>query len=139
MSLTLQTVTTPRYANAAGTRIDCVIRWQEIAEDLPFTADQDDREAHGRAIFNAIKAGTFGPIAAYVPPPGPTQVELDETARKAALKTESQTDSFIEQLRLADPTQIKNWVTTNVTDLATARTTIGRLAVAVSYLLTRTG
>lgn len=66
-------------------------------------------------------------------------VELPEIviykAKLAATKAEVDGDSFIDKLRTADPTQIKNFVQANVTDLASARQFIGRLAVAVSFAL----
>ena len=63
------------------------------------------------------------------------QVDTDRATRKAALAGEAAADNFIDQLRSATPTQIKNFVTTNVTDLPTARALLVRLAVAVAYAL----
>lgn len=65
----------------------------------------------------------------------PTQEELDRAARKAALDAEAAADAFIDRLRGAEPQQIKDWVQANVTDLATARAVLARLAVAVAYAL----
>jgi hypothetical protein len=61
----------PVWANAEHTLIDLTIKWDAIAEELPFTASPTDTEAHGRAIFAAAAAGDFGPVAEYVPPPDP--------------------------------------------------------------------
>jgi hypothetical protein len=44
---------------------------------LPFSASQDDVEAHGYAIFADIVAGKYGPIAEYLPPPEPVQPTVD--------------------------------------------------------------
>jgi len=74
MQASLTSLTNPVWANAEHTRIDCMITTSQFgAEVLPFTADQNDVEAHGRAMFAAIVAGTYGAIGEYVPPPEPVQ------------------------------------------------------------------
>lgn len=133
--LVLETVLNPKYSNAAGTRIDCDLKWVGVAEPWPFTADPNDSEAHGRQIYGLIVAGNFGPIAAYVPPPPPTAEQVAETARKEALKTETQGDLLIQTLSTATPEQVKTYIQNNVTDLASARQVLMRLGVAVAYLL----
>lgn len=67
--------------------------------------------------------------------PGPTQEEIDRQARRAALSAEAAADAFIDALREATPDQIKTFVQNNVTDLASARLFIGKLACAVAYAL----
>jgi hypothetical protein len=75
MQTTLTSVTNPRWSNAEHTRIDCTITTSQFGdEQLPFTADSQDVEAHGRAIFAAIAGGEYGPIEEYVPPPPPAVV-----------------------------------------------------------------
>lgn len=74
MQATLTSLTSPQWANAEHTMINCEITTSQFSNKvLPFTADQNDVEAHGRAIFADIVAGTYGPIAEYVPPPEPIQ------------------------------------------------------------------
>ena len=73
MQSQLTSLTNPRWADEANTMIDCEITTSQFGEEvLPFTASQDDCEAHGRAIFADIVAGKYGPIAEYVPPPQAT-------------------------------------------------------------------
>lgn len=55
--------------------------------------------------------------------------------RKAALDAEAVSDNFIELLRSATPNQIRTFVANNVTDLASAKQLLGRLAVAVAFTL----
>lgn len=62
----------PRWANVEHTMIDLTIKWDVIDEELPFTANPNDCEEHGRAIFAAAAAGQFGEVAQYVPPPSVT-------------------------------------------------------------------
>ncbi|UOF82872.1 hypothetical protein [Caudoviricetes sp.] len=72
MQATLTSLTNPVWSNAANTAIDCLITTSQFgAEVLPFTADQNDVEAHGRAIFADIVAGVYGAIGEYVAPPNP--------------------------------------------------------------------
>lgn len=72
MQVTITSVANPQWANAEHTAIDCSITTTSFGNQvLPFTADQNDVEEHGRALFAAIQAGDYGSIAEYVPPPEP--------------------------------------------------------------------
>lgn len=74
MQSTLTSLTSPVWANAEHTAIDCLITTSQFgAEVLPFTADQNDVEPHGRAIFADIVAGAYGAIGEYVAPPNPEE------------------------------------------------------------------
>jgi hypothetical protein len=65
-------VTNPRWQNAEHTKILCDVVFPRLGADpVPFCADQNDIEDHGRAIFAQIVAGNYGSIAAYVAPPEP--------------------------------------------------------------------
>lgn len=59
----------PQWANADHTLIDCIIKTDHILEELPFTANPNDVEEHGRLIYAAAMNGEYGPIAEYVSPP----------------------------------------------------------------------
>lgn len=64
------TVQNPAWANAEHTLIDCVVTFDHLGgEPVPFTANPNDTETHGREIFARASAGEFGPVADYVPPP----------------------------------------------------------------------
>lgn len=74
MQATLTSITSPVWANVEHTLIDCVITTSQFGdEQLPFTADQNDIEPHGRSIFASIIAGEYGQIGEYVAPPKPIQ------------------------------------------------------------------
>ena len=62
----------------ANDTIDCEIEHPQYGW-IPFTADPNDCEEHGRAIYAQIKAD--GNIAPYVPPPPPTDEELAAAIR----------------------------------------------------------
>jgi hypothetical protein len=70
----------------------------------------------------------------YVQPFVPQAVQ-DLMAKRLAVKTEAEGDTFIDNLRNATPNQIKTFVQNNVTDLASARQFISKLAIAVAYTL----
>ncbi|HDA7459770.1 TPA: hypothetical protein O5U32_002644, partial [Staphylococcus aureus] len=44
-------IANPRYANAEKTVIDCEV---VFGEPVPFSANRDDTEEHGRAIFSIM-------------------------------------------------------------------------------------
>jgi hypothetical protein len=71
----------PIWADESHTLIDLTVRFEEIDEDLPFTASKNDCEAHGRLLHANALAGAYGVIADYVPPPLPTAEELAAGAR----------------------------------------------------------
>ncbi len=78
MQSNLTSISNPRWSNAEHTAIDCEITTSQFGDEaLPFTADQNDVEPHGRAIFADIVAGKYGPIAEYVAPPEPVQPTVE--------------------------------------------------------------
>lgn len=78
MQSELTSLSNPRWSNAAHTTIDCEITTSQFGEEvLPFTADKNDVEPHGRTIFDDIVTGKYGPIAEYVPPPEPSQPTVE--------------------------------------------------------------
>jgi hypothetical protein len=48
--------------------VNCIVNFARLGE-LPFTANPNDDEEHGREIYARCIAGDFGPIADYVPQP----------------------------------------------------------------------
>ena len=70
----------PVWANRSQTLINLTVRFEEIDEDLPFTANPNDSEAHGRDIYARAIAGEFGEIASFAPYV-PTEDELSAQIR----------------------------------------------------------
>ena len=60
----------PKWGNAEHTLIEVEAKWQHLESEgyLPFLANPDDVEAHGRDLYNRIINGEFGEIAEYVAP-----------------------------------------------------------------------
>lgn len=72
MQANLTSLTNPVWADEEHTKIDCVITTSQFGdEQLPFTADKNDVEAHGRLLFEQIASGAYGEIGEYVAPPEP--------------------------------------------------------------------
>jgi hypothetical protein len=66
---TLEYATNPIYGNVEGTNIQLNVKWAEFNEIHPFAATSFDPMPHGVDLYNRAKAGEFGAIAVYVPPP----------------------------------------------------------------------
>lgn len=80
MQAVLTSVSNPRWVDESHTAIDCEITTSQFGDEiLPFTACSDDVEPHGRAIFEAIARGDYGPVAEYVPAPTPPSGDIPVT------------------------------------------------------------
>jgi len=55
----------PVWANRSQTLINLTVRFEEINEDLPFTADPKDVETHSRDLYARAVAGEFGVVAPF--------------------------------------------------------------------------
>ena len=67
--LTIESATNPKYMDAAGNGIDLSVKFAEFPEPVPFHAMPTDPMPYGVELYNRAKAGEFGPVAEYVPPP----------------------------------------------------------------------
>jgi hypothetical protein len=65
---TVEYIKDPVYSNKTGDSINCIIKFVEVPEELPFTATSYDPEPYGRQIYADLVAGQYGPIGPYVPP-----------------------------------------------------------------------
>jgi hypothetical protein len=63
MNITVISGTNPKWANPEKTKItlDLILAGLE-SSPIPFTADENDIEEHGRMIFEAAKNGQYGPV-----------------------------------------------------------------------------
>ena len=69
---TLKYAKDPIWNDDTGQAILLTVRFEEINEDLPFTATSYDSEPHGVDLYNRAKAGEFGVVAPYVVPTSTT-------------------------------------------------------------------
>lgn len=54
------------WANVQKTFVNCLVRTTAFADELPFTANPNDVEEHGRQIFHRCISGEFGEIGPYL-------------------------------------------------------------------------
>lgn len=67
---------TPKYSRPDNSAIDCVVTFDN-GNTMPFTVTENDSANYCEALWIDLKAGEFGPIAAYNPPtPSPLQEAL---------------------------------------------------------------
>jgi len=66
--LTIETVTNLKWADANHTYFDAQVKFKEFDSVLPYTANANDTEDHGKIIYNSGLAGDFGTIASYDAP-----------------------------------------------------------------------
>jgi hypothetical protein len=69
--LTLKYAKDPIWNSDDGQQIFLIVKWEEFNEEHPFNATSFDSMPYGVDLYNRAKAGEFGAIAAYVPPPEP--------------------------------------------------------------------
>lgn len=83
MNVTVTSVANPVWANAEQTLINCQITVEQYpGEVLPFTANPNDTEAHGRQIYADCVAGVYGPIGPYVAPVATAEQNKFEAERR---------------------------------------------------------
>lgn len=70
---TLEYAKDPVYGDDTGNCIILIVKWEEFNKEMPFGATSYDPMPHGVDLYNRAKAGEFGVVAPYVPPPEPTQ------------------------------------------------------------------
>jgi hypothetical protein len=76
MTTTITSVKNIIYANDIGDAINCDITTAQFGDEvLPYTATSYDPDPSGRDFYTALKAGNYGPIAPYTPPPEPEAAE----------------------------------------------------------------
>lgn len=64
-----ESVTNVQWANPEHRTINMDVKFKKYNEILPFTANPDDCEAHGRDLYQSAINGDFGAIAEWTPPP----------------------------------------------------------------------
>lgn len=66
---TINDAKNPKWANIQKTEIDLEVDFDELDEVyVPFTASQNDPEAHGVELYNNAVSGMYGEIGDFDPP-----------------------------------------------------------------------
>jgi hypothetical protein len=68
MALTIESARSPEYADEGNESIRIIVKFKELSYEVPFIAQSNDSEAHGRDLYARACTGEFGAIAAYVKP-----------------------------------------------------------------------
>lgn len=64
--LTFESAKNPTWANEKNNAINLIVKFEEFAEEIPFTATSFDTESHGIELFNRAFSGEFGEISPCV-------------------------------------------------------------------------
>ena len=70
---TYHTPTNVRWADAAHTQMLMDVVFNHLQGEVPFRADPNDIEEHGRELYAHAAAGDFGPVGDYEAPPPPAR------------------------------------------------------------------
>lgn len=92
-------VSNPQWADAAHTMINALVDFEGLGT-VPFTAAQNDTEAHGAALFAQAAAGDFGGVAAHVEP----------TAEELAIEASNEAEAALVALDLASIRYIREYI-----------------------------
>ena len=64
----VEKISSPHFSSEDQLNIDCMVKFDTLPMEVPFTASVNDSESHGREIYARIMSGTYGDILPYVPP-----------------------------------------------------------------------
>ena len=86
----------PAYADAQKTKVNLEVRFVELPDDgfIPFTANPNDTEPHGRQLYQLAVLGTFGDVVAFDPATVPLPTEASAVAIRRALTEVGLRDEF---------------------------------------------
>ena len=60
-------VTNLVYSSQDMSRVNCFVQIEGVDGSLPFTADKNDPENYGAALYQDIVNGKYGPVSPYSP------------------------------------------------------------------------
>jgi hypothetical protein len=55
-----------KWSNKNLDAIDCIVKFDKIETEIPFTAKSNDVEQHGRDLYNKIVSGEYGEIDEFI-------------------------------------------------------------------------
>lgn len=67
IKIVVESVREPRWSSEDQSTIDCWVKTNTLAKEMPFTASRFDPESHGREIYERCLGGEFGEIAPMEP------------------------------------------------------------------------
>lgn len=90
-------VHSPTWANPEKTVINCIVKFDHIKPEVPFSASPNDTESHGRLIYQECLAGVYGEIANYIEPPVPMETAASSKTPGLDLSTWPELPRFLEE------------------------------------------
>ena len=69
--LTVESVSSLVWVNSDNTQFDCVVKFAQFVDPVPFGCNVNDPVAHNQEIWAKVIAGEYGEIAPFVPPQEP--------------------------------------------------------------------
>jgi hypothetical protein len=103
-------------------------------EDAGRSFERIDHEAWAEYQAWLAAGGVPDPLPPEPPLPPAEQAARDELAARQAMRAALRTDSTIQFLRTHTPAECEAWVQSNVTDLASAKLVLRKLAMICAYL-----
>jgi hypothetical protein len=77
--LTIESASSPQFADASGNVILLNVKFKEFEEVLPFHAMPNDSTEYGVELYNRAVAGEFGTVLPYVPPTDQPETQGTQT------------------------------------------------------------
>jgi hypothetical protein len=75
----LEYVKNPVWVHTTETQFDCLVKFTDFEQELPFGCGINDPLPHVQEIWRRTLSGEFGPIAPYAGPPEPTYDDLTQS------------------------------------------------------------
>jgi hypothetical protein len=66
---TIEYFKNPKFVDEACTRVDMIVKFVEMPNEVPFTATPDDVMPYGVELLNRALSGEAGPVAPWEPLP----------------------------------------------------------------------
>jgi len=66
--LTIEYAKNPIWVNEENTIINLIVKFYEMTDELPFTANPNDYEPYSKELFDNAVAGVYGEVKPYIPP-----------------------------------------------------------------------
>lgn len=125
---TVQYVKNLQWDNPEHTMFDCIVKYEEINEELPASINATDPYAHIQEIWVKGNAGDYGSIAEFVPEPIPPIIPpTAEQNKQEAVNLLTESD-WTATPSIADP-QVSNPYLTNQADFLAYRSALREIAV----------
>ena len=124
-------VTSPQWSDAAHTSITATVEFKGVGV-VPFSASPIDVEKHGRDLYAALLAGTYGAITAHDAEKEATKIARElKQAKRTADKATAKADPIVASMLDMTPVQLDAYIEANAGNLKDLRDFVKKLALIV--------